>query len=83
MPVARVPAPVAHALAVRPSSEPGTWTVIGGDFGTVVPVEEWLEAHRHLWSGSGLPGPSGKDAQHIAAVGHADLQADGNMSAES
>jgi len=41
---------MAHALAVRPKSGPRTWTVVGGDFRTVVPVEVWLEAHRHLWS---------------------------------
>ena len=27
-----------------------TWTVIDGGIRTVAPVEEWLEAHRHLWS---------------------------------
>jgi hypothetical protein len=37
-------------LAVRPSVGPRTWTVIDEDYRTVAPVEEWLEAHRHLWS---------------------------------
>lgn len=41
---------MAHSLAIRPSSSARTWTVIGADHRTVVPVEEWLEAHRHLWS---------------------------------
>jgi integrase len=41
---------VAHSLAVRPSSGPPTWTVIDADYRTVAPVEEWLEAHRCLWS---------------------------------
>ena len=27
-----------------------TWTVIDGRHQTVVPVEDWLEAHRYLWS---------------------------------
>jgi integrase len=27
-----------------------TWTVLGEDYATVGPVEEWIEAHRHLWS---------------------------------
>jgi integrase len=37
-------------LAVRPSVGPRTWTVIDEGYRTVAPVEEWLEAHRHLWS---------------------------------
>lgn len=41
---------MAHSLAVRPSVGPCTWTVIDEDYRTVAPVEEWLEAHRHLWS---------------------------------
>jgi len=41
---------VAHSLAVRPSVGPRTWTVIDEGYRTVAPVEEWLEAHRHLWS---------------------------------
>lgn len=41
---------MAHALAVRPSSGRRTWTVIDSDYRTVLPVEEWLEAHRSLWS---------------------------------
>jgi integrase len=41
---------VAHALAVRPSVGPRTWTVIDEEYRTVAPVEQWLEAHRHLWS---------------------------------
>lgn len=41
---------MAHSLAVRPSSGRRTWTVIDDAYRTVAPVEEWLEAHRHLWS---------------------------------
>jgi integrase len=41
---------VAHSVLVRPSGGPRTWTVIDADYRTVLPVEEWLEAHRHLWS---------------------------------
>jgi integrase len=41
---------VAHSLAVRPSFGSSTWTVIDESYRTVAPVEEWLEAHRHLWS---------------------------------
>jgi integrase len=41
---------VAHSLAVRPSGGTRTWTVIDEDYRTVSPVEEWLEAHRQLWS---------------------------------
>ena len=41
---------MAQSVAVRPSGGTRTWTVIDGSFQTVAPVEEWLEAHRHLWS---------------------------------
>ena len=41
---------VAHSLAIRPPSGARTWTVIDADHRTVAPVEQWLEAHRHLWS---------------------------------
>jgi integrase len=41
---------VAYSLAVLPSGGPRTWTVIDSGYRTVLPVEEWLEAHRHLWS---------------------------------
>jgi integrase len=41
---------VAYSLAVAPTGGPLTWTVLGSDYGTVLPVEEWLETHRHLWS---------------------------------
>jgi len=41
---------VAQSLAVRPSGGSRTWTVIDDRYRTVAPVEEWLEAHRHLWS---------------------------------
>ena len=41
---------MAQSVAVRPSGGTRTWTVIDGSFQTVAPVEEWLEAHRYLWS---------------------------------
>jgi integrase len=41
---------VAQSLAIRPCGGQRTWTVIDQCFQTVVPVEEWLESHRHLWS---------------------------------
>lgn len=41
---------MAHSLAVLPSSGRRTWTVVDENYRTVAPVEEWLEAHRHLWS---------------------------------
>ena len=41
---------VAFGLAVTPPGGVRTWTVIDASYQTVRPVEEWLEAHRHLWS---------------------------------
>lgn len=41
---------MAQSLAVRPRGGPRTWTVIDGRHQTVAPVEDWLEAHRYLWS---------------------------------
>jgi integrase len=41
---------VACALAIRPAAGVRTWTVIDEEYRTVEPVEQWLEAHRHLWS---------------------------------
>ena len=41
---------VAYSLAVAPAGEARTWTVVDGSYATVLPVEEWLEAHRHVWS---------------------------------
>ena len=41
---------MAYCLAVRPGSGERTWTVVDESYATVVPVEEWLEAHRYLWS---------------------------------
>lgn len=39
-----------YSLAISPAGGPRTWTVLDGGYRTVVPVEDWLEAHRHLWS---------------------------------
>ena len=39
---------MAYCLAVRPAGGDRTWTVVL--YATVGPVEEWLEAHRYLWS---------------------------------
>jgi len=41
---------MAYSLAVAPAGEPRTWTVLDGSYATVLPVEDWLDAHRHLWS---------------------------------
>lgn len=41
---------MAYGLAVRPADGSRTWTVVDSCYRTVDPVEEWLEAHRHLWS---------------------------------
>lgn len=41
---------MAQSLAIRPRGGPRTWTVIDANYQTVAPVEEWLEAHRYLWS---------------------------------
>jgi integrase len=54
---------VAHSLAIRPPGGTRTWTVIDADHRTVVPVEEWLEAHRHLWSPNTVRGYSTSLAQ--------------------
>jgi len=41
---------MAYCLPVRPASGERTWTVVDASYATVGPVEEWLEAHRYLWS---------------------------------
>jgi len=41
---------MAYCLAVRPAGGDRTWTVVDVSYATVGPVEEWLKAHRHLWS---------------------------------
>ena len=41
---------MAYCLAVRPAGGDRTWTVVDASYATVGPIEEWLEAHRHLWS---------------------------------
>ncbi|MCI0690234.1 MAG: tyrosine-type recombinase/integrase [Sporichthyaceae bacterium] len=41
---------MAYSLAVAPAGEPRTWTVLDGAYATVLPVEDWLDAHRPLWS---------------------------------
>jgi integrase len=41
---------MAYSLAVAPAGGPRTWTVVDGGYRTVLPVEDWLETHRHLWS---------------------------------
>ncbi|HEY9522789.1 MAG TPA: site-specific integrase, partial [Thermopolyspora sp.] len=41
---------MAISLAVQPSAGRRTWTVVDESYRTVAPIEEWLEAHRHLWS---------------------------------
>jgi len=41
---------VAYNLAVSPAGGSRTWTVLDSGYRTVLPVEDWLEAHRYLWS---------------------------------
>ena len=41
---------MAYVVSARPPGGGRTWTVVDGTYRTVAPVEEWLEAHRHLWS---------------------------------
>ncbi|WP_433503211.1 tyrosine-type recombinase/integrase [Pseudonocardia halophobica] len=41
---------MARSIAVRPPSGERTWSVIDEQYATVLPVEAWLEAHRHMWS---------------------------------
>ena len=41
---------MAISVAIRPSDGRRTWTVVDQDYRTVGPVEDWLEAHRLLWS---------------------------------
>ncbi|MFI7707377.1 tyrosine-type recombinase/integrase [Nonomuraea sp. NPDC049480] len=41
---------MAYRLMVRPPGGSRTWTVVDAAYRTVSPVEEWLEAHRLLWS---------------------------------
>lgn len=41
---------MAYSLAVSPMGGARTWTVLDCGYRTVLPVEVWLEAHRHLWS---------------------------------
>ena len=41
---------MAYSLAVSLAGGPRTWTVLDSSYATVLPVEDWLETHRHLWS---------------------------------
>jgi integrase len=41
---------VAYVVGVRFCDGSRTWTVVDGAYRTVTPVEEWLEAHRQVWS---------------------------------
>jgi integrase len=41
---------VAYSLAVTSAGGTRTWTVLDSEYRTVLAVEDWLEAHRHLWS---------------------------------
>jgi hypothetical protein len=41
---------VAYVVSARPPGGGRTWTVVDGSYRTVAPVEEWLEAHRQVWS---------------------------------
>ena len=54
---------MAYCLAVRPADGDRTWTVVDASYATVGPVEEWLEAHRHLWSPNTVRGYAASLAQ--------------------
>jgi integrase len=54
---------MAYPVAVAPAGGKRTWTVLGEDYATVGPVEEWLEAHRHLWSPNTVRGYATSMAQ--------------------
>src|SRR5258707_6553001 len=41
---------MAYCLAVRPAGGDRTWTVRNASYAAVGRVEEWVEAHRYLWS---------------------------------
>lgn len=41
---------MAYVVGVRFCDGGRTWTVVDGAYRTVTPVEEWLEAHRQVWS---------------------------------
>src|SRR6478672_1471125 len=41
---------MAQIVMARPGDGPRTWTVIDEGYRTVEPIEDWLEAHRLLWS---------------------------------
>lgn len=47
---------MAYGIAVRPPGGARTWTVVDVSYRTVGPVEDWLEAHRHLWSPNTIRG---------------------------
>jgi integrase len=61
---------VAYCLAVRPASGERTWTVVDASYATVVPVEEWLEAHRYLWSPNTVRGSATSLAQWWSFLEH-------------
>jgi integrase len=50
-------------VSARPPGGRRTWTVVDGSYRTVAPVEEWLEAHRQLWSPNTVRGYSTALAQ--------------------
>jgi integrase len=47
---------VAYCLAVQPQDGQRTWTVVDAEYRTVTEVEQWVEAHRHLWSANTVRG---------------------------
>jgi len=50
-------------MAIRPLDGRRTWTVIDEAYRTVGPVEDWLEAHRQLWSPNTVRGYATSMAQ--------------------
>nr|WP_233530257.1 MULTISPECIES: hypothetical protein [Antrihabitans] len=75
---------MAYPVAVAPTGEARTWTVLDEGYRSVGPVEEWLEAHRHLWSPNTVRGYATSLAQWWSfleqrASGHVRLRMGGQL----
>jgi integrase len=60
---------MAYCLPVRPASGERAWTVVDASYAAVGPVEEWLEAHRYLWSPNTVRGYAAALAQWWSFLG--------------
>lgn len=61
---------MAYPVAVAPAGGQRTWTVLGEDYATVGPIEEWIESHRHLWSPNTVRGYATSLAQWWTFLEH-------------